>query len=132
MTDKVIKSEDEWKQELGSEAFQVLRNKGTEGAFTGKYDGIKTPGTYHCAGCGNPLFSSNTKFDSGTGWPSFYEPIAEDAVDTETDSALGTQRTEILCSRCGGHLGHVFEDGPKPTGLRYCMNSISLDLHEDT
>lgn len=132
MTDKVIKSVDEWEQELSPEAFQVLRNKGTEGAFSGKYDGDKTPGTYHCAGCGHPLFSSEAKFDSGTGWPSFYEPVADDSVDTETDSAHGMQRTEVLCKRCGGHLGHVFEDGPEPTGQRYCMNSISLDLREDT
>ena len=128
---QVDKSDEEWRQELTPEQFQVCRRKGTERAFTGKYYDCKEAGTYHCACCGKELFSSDTKYDSGSGWPSFYRPVAEDAVKTETDSSHGMVRTEVLCSACNAHLGHVFEDGPEPTGLRYCINSVSLDLEKD-
>ena len=120
------KTEAEWKAELESTAFYVLREKGTERAFTGEYHDNKKKGTYSCAGCGLPLFLSNTKFESGTGWPSFYAPIDPTHVVEETDRSHGMTRVEVMCHRCGGHLGHVFDDGPKPTGLRYCMNSVSL------
>lgn len=123
---KVHLSEAEWRARLSPEAFHVLREKGTETAFTGAYFDDHQPATYVCAGCGQPLFSSDHKFDSGTGWPSFYQPIDPNAVVETTDTSYGMSRTEITCSRCGGHLGHVFEDGPKPTGLRYCINSVSL------
>jgi peptide-methionine (R)-S-oxide reductase len=126
--DTLPKSDEEWKKVLSSEAFQVLRKKGTERAFTGKFHDSKEKGVYICAGCGQEVFSSDTKFDSGTGWPSFYEPIISKNVGTETDKSFFTTRTEVHCSRCGGHLGHVFSDGPKPTGLRYCINSVSLDF----
>ncbi|MCG8306585.1 MAG: peptide-methionine (R)-S-oxide reductase MsrB [Cytophagales bacterium] len=125
---EVSKSEDEWKSILSPEEFDVLRNKGTEYAFTGEYYLFKEKGIYTCAGCGNELFDSKTKYNSGSGWPSFYRPIKGSAIDIEIDRSFGTVREEILCSRCGGHLGHVFNDGPKPTGLRYCVNSISLDF----
>jgi peptide-methionine (R)-S-oxide reductase len=128
MSDKVTKSDAEWRAALTPEQYEVMREKGTEHAFTGQYWNTKTAGTYVCAGCGQPLFDSNTKFDSGTGWPSFYAPIAESNVATESDRAYGMVRTEALCSKCHAHLGHVFDDGPKPTGLRYCMNSASLKL----
>ncbi|MDA0997792.1 MAG: peptide-methionine (R)-S-oxide reductase MsrB [Proteobacteria bacterium] len=128
MTDKVKKSAEEWMQQLDPEAFRVLRMKATERAFAGKYHNAKTEGMYLCKGCGQPLFASGTKFDSGTGWPSFYEPMAKDAVGEETDRAFFMTRTEVHCSRCDGHLGHVFPDGPQPTGLRYCINSASLIL----
>ncbi|HLG68870.1 MAG TPA: peptide-methionine (R)-S-oxide reductase MsrB [Chloroflexota bacterium] len=128
MSAKVQKSEEEWRQQLTPEQYEVLRQKGTERAFTGKYAHSKEQGTYVCAGCGTPLFDSKTKFESGTGWPSFYEPISPEAVATETDSSYGMVRTEVECAVCGGHLGHVFPDGPAPTGLRYCINSVSLDL----
>ena len=128
MSTKVVKSEEEWRRILTPEQYHILREKGTERAFTGKYWKTKTAGTYKCAGCGLELFRSDTKFDSGCGWPSFFEPL-EGARLTETeDRSFGMVRTEITCTRCGGHLGHVFTDGPKPTGLRYCINSASIDL----
>jgi peptide-methionine (R)-S-oxide reductase len=124
--DRVIKTEDEWKALLTPEQFHVLRKKGTERAFTGKLWDNHAKGVYRCAACNLPLFSSETKFESGTGWPSFWQPIAKDAVATEEDNSFFSRRTEVLCRRCHGHLGHVFDDGPKPTGLRYCMNSVSM------
>jgi peptide-methionine (R)-S-oxide reductase len=129
MSAKVQKSDQEWRQSLTPAQYEVLRQKGTEPAFTGKYAHSKDQGTYVCAGCGAPLFDSNTKFESGTGWPSFYQPISEEAVATESDRSYGMVRTEAECAACGGHLGHVFPDGPAPTGLRYCTNSASLDLN---
>ena len=128
MSEKVIKTEQEWKEKLSPEQYQVARQAGTERAFTGKYWNTKDKGTYACVCCGEPLFNSDTKFDSGTGWPSFYEPVQEGAVATHTDKAYGMVGTEVRCAKCDAHLGHVFEDGPVPTGLRYCMNSASLDL----
>jgi peptide-methionine (R)-S-oxide reductase len=128
MSEKVHKTEEEWRQTLSPEEYRVLREAGTERAFTGRYYNTKTPGTYLCAGCGNALFRSETKYDSGSGWPSFSAPIEADRVDARTDHSHGMSRTEVLCARCGGHLGHVFPDGPKPTGLRYCMNSAALKL----
>jgi peptide-methionine (R)-S-oxide reductase len=128
MEPKVQKSEEEWRRELTPEQYHVLREKGTERAFTGKYHATKDGGMYRCAACGAELFSSDTKFDSGTGWPSFYQPAGTDAVDTEDDDSLFMRRTEVICSNCGSHLGHVFPDSPGPTGLRYCINSCALDL----
>ncbi|MCU1311771.1 MAG: Protein-methionine-S-oxide reductase [Candidatus Angelobacter sp.] len=128
MTEKLKKSEAEWKAELTPEQYHVAREKGTERAFSGEYYETKTPGTYKCVGCGQELFSSDTKYDSGSGWPSFWKPIDDESVETITDRTYGMSRTEVVCSRCESHLGHVFEDGPKPTGLRYCMNSASLKL----
>jgi peptide-methionine (R)-S-oxide reductase len=124
-------NEAEWRVKLDPEQFQVLRQGGTERAFTGKYWDSKKEGVYRCAGCGMELFSSDTKYESGSGWPSFYQPIDSDMIEEVDDRAFGMVRTEIRCSNCGGHLGHVFDDGPNPTGLRYCINSASLDLDED-
>lgn len=128
MKDRVVKSEEEWREQLGEEAYRVLRQKGTERAFTGEYHDQEAPGIYRCRGCGAPLFSSDTKYDSGSGWPSFYEPMEGDNLREETDRSIFMTRTEVLCAACGGHLGHVFPDGPKPTGLRYCINSCALEL----
>ena len=130
MSDKIEKTEEEWKKTLTPEQYHVLREKGTERAFTGEYADTHDPGTYKCAACGNPLFSSDTKYESGSGWQSFYEPVAKGAVETETDRKFGMARTEVLCAKCGGHLGHVFPDGPEPTGERYCMNSAALKLEK--
>ena len=128
---KVKKTDEEWRRELTPEQYHVLREKGTERPFSGEYEKTKERGTYVCAACGNALFSSDTKFESGSGWPSFYKPLSEESVATESDDSLFMERTEVLCSRCGGHLGHVFEDGPQPTGQRYCMNSVSLKLQKE-
>jgi peptide-methionine (R)-S-oxide reductase len=131
MSDKVEKTDKEWEEILSKEAFYVLRKKGTERAFTGKFHDHHEKGVYICAACGAELFSSSTKFESGTGWPSFYEPVKKESVGEEKDRSFFMVRTEVHCARCGGHLGHVFEDGPKPTGLRYCINSVSLDFKKE-
>lgn len=131
MKNKVTKTEAEWRRELTPEQYRVAREKGTERAFTGKYHDSKDKGTYKCAACGNELFSSDAKFDSGCGWPSFTAPTGEDNVRTEVDSSHGMVRTEVLCASCDSHLGHVFDDGPQPTGQRYCINSIVINLDEE-
>jgi peptide-methionine (R)-S-oxide reductase len=128
MTDKIRKTDEEWRAELSPEQYRICRQKGTEPAFTGRYYDHKEAGTYRCACCGTALFGSEAKFDSGTGWPSFWEPLSDQSVATETDGAYGMVRTEVHCRRCGAHLGHVFPDGPPPTGMRYCIDSTSLDF----
>jgi peptide-methionine (R)-S-oxide reductase len=128
MSEKITKTDEEWRAQLTDEQFHVTREHGTERPFTGEYDGCKDAGTYNCICCGHPLFESDHKFDSGTGWPSFYQPLGNDAVETQTDRALFMTRTEVHCAKCDAHLGHVFPDGPMPTGQRYCMNSASLKL----
>ena len=128
MTDKIQKSDEEWARQLTPDQFRITRQHGTERAFTGVYWDEKSPGTYRCVCCGEPLFDSKTKYDSGTGWPSFYQPISPEKVEAEEDRTLGMRRVEVHCAKCGCHLGHLFDDGPRPTGLRYCVNSASLVL----
>jgi peptide-methionine (R)-S-oxide reductase len=127
---EIDKSDAEWREALTPDQFHVLRQKGTEAPFTGEYDHVFEPGTYHCAGCGAELFQSEAKYDSGCGWPAFFQPASAEAIDEESDVTHGMVRTEVLCAACGGHLGHVFPDGPNPTGLRYCINSAALTLDE--
>lgn len=131
MSDPMPKSEKEWRERLDPDAYRVLREKGTEPPFTGEYWNVKDAGVYRCRGCGEPLFSSATKYESGSGWPSFTDPVENEAVRTERDTSHGMTRTEVLCAKCGGHLGHVFPDGPGPNGLRFCVNSCALELDRE-
>ena len=131
MTDKINKDPKEWKEQLTPEQYDICINKGTEPPFSGKYCDSKAEGTYKCVCCGEPLFNSNTKFDSGSGWPSFWDPVSEEKIEYISDTSLGMVRTEVNCNKCGAHLGHVFDDGPKPSNQRYCINSISLSLEKE-
>jgi|TARA_B100000809_G_scaffold66271_1_gene62985 peptide-methionine (R)-S-oxide reductase len=132
MTEKIIKKDDEWRQQLSPDQFRICREKGTEPAFSGNYWNTKETGTYQCVCCGSELFDSSSKFDSGTGWPSFYQAINSEKVATKEDGSLFMRRTEVLCNKCDSHLGHVFPDGPQPTGLRFCINSVSLELKKNS
>ena len=132
MTEKISKNDDEWRQQLSPDQFEICRKKGTEPAFSGNYWNTKETGTYQCVCCGNELFDSSSKFDSGTGWPSFYQAINSEKVATKEDGSLFMRRTEVLCNKCDSHLGHVFPDGPQPTGLRFCINSVSLELKKNS
>jgi len=129
---KISKTDEEWKKTLTPEQYKICRNKDTERPFTGKYNDCKDKGVYKCSCCGNELFDSDTKFESGTGWPSFYKPISDENIKNDSDANFGMVRTEVMCKKCGAHLGHVFDDGPQPTNLRYCINSVSLDLDKKT
>ncbi len=131
MSDKITKTPEEWKEQLTSEQYYICINKGTEPPFSGKYCDNKENGIYKCTCCGEPLFDSNTKFDSGSGWPSFWDSVSKEKIEFISDTTLGMVRTEVNCKKCGAHLGHVFDDGPKPTNLRYCINSVSLDLKKE-